>query len=95
MPTMNDDPDLNAATAAFDKARDALSKAQEAVQASKSANNLRALEKAQVDYKSAGQALRRAKDPDRAHDVNEFNRYLAEKARVRRQKAKQQVMGRG
>lgn len=93
MPTPTVD-DLSAAVAAFDKARDELSKAQEAVTAAKTANSLRALEKAQAAYKTAGQAVRRAKDPDRAHDINEFKRYLAEKDRIRREKAKRGVMGR-
>lgn len=93
MPTPTVD-DLGAATVAFDKARDELSKAQEAVSTAKTANSLRALEKAQEAYKTAGQAVRRAQDPDREHDINEFNRYIAEKSRIRREKAKRGVMGR-
>lgn len=90
MPTP--DSELGAAVAAFDKARDELSKAQESVTTAKTANSLRALERAQAAYKTAGQVVRRAKDPDRAHDINEFNRYLAEKARIRRAKANRGVM---
>jgi len=92
MPTTTD-ADLTAACAAFDKARDVLSKAQEAVTASKTAANLRALERAQEEYEKAGRAARRAKDPDRAHDVLEFQRYLAEKAKIRAQRKNRQVMG--
>lgn len=93
MPTQSPVDDLDAAVAAFDKARDELSKAQESVTASKTANSLRALEQAQAAYKTAGQAVRRAKDPDRAHDVLEFQRYLAEKAKIRAQRKNRQVMG--
>lgn len=92
MPTQSPVDDLDAAVAAFDKARDELSKAQESVTASKTANSLRALEQAQAAYKTAGQAVRRAKDPARAHDINEFKRYLAEKARIKRARAKRGVM---
>lgn len=92
MPTQSPVDDLDAAVAAFDKARDELSKAQESVTASKTANSLRALEQAQAAYKTAGQAVRRAKDPDRAHDINEFKRYLAEKVRIKRARAKRGVM---
>lgn len=92
MPTQSPVDDLDAAVAAFDKARDELSKAQESVTASKTANSLRALEQAQAAYKTAGQAVRRAKYPDRAHDINEFKRYLAEKARIKRARAKRGVM---
>jgi hypothetical protein len=91
MPTPSND--LDAAVVAYEKARDELSKAQEAASASRSAVNVRALEQAQEKYKTAGQAARRAKDPDRAHEVLEFQRYLAEKARIRAQRAKRGVMG--
>lgn len=91
MPTPNSEPD--AAVVAFEKARDELSKAQEAVATSKTAANIRALEQAQEKYKVAGQAARRAKDPYRAHEVLEFQRYISEKARMRAQRAQRGVMG--
>lgn len=94
MPTTTPDADFAAAVAAFDKARDVLSKAQEAATTSRTAANLRALEQAQAEYKTAGQAARRAKDPERAHDVLEFQRYVSEKSRIARQRASKPVMGR-
>lgn len=84
--------DLNAANVAFDKAREALSAAQLAVRDSKTASTLAALAKAQEVYKEAGQAARRAADPDRALDILEFKRHLTEKAKLVAAKRNRQVM---
>jgi hypothetical protein len=86
--------DLDAAVAEFEKARDALSAAQEAVAKAKTASSTRALTLAQAAYMTAGQAVRRLKDPERAHEVLEFNRYIDEKARLRRARAAKPVMSR-
>lgn len=86
MPTPSND--LDAALAAFEKAAADLSKAQEANTANKTPVNTKALAEAQEAYKRAGQEYRRAKDPDRALDILEFNRHLAEKAKLKARKAK-------
>lgn len=86
MPTPSND--LDAALAAFEKAAATLSAAQEAVTANKTPVNTKALAEAQEAYKRAGQACRRAKDPDRALDILEFNRHLGEKAKLKARKAK-------
>ncbi len=80
--------ELDAAMAEFEQARDALSAAQEKVTAAKTPANTKALAEAQAAYQAAGQAVRRAKDPDRALDILEFNRHLAEKAKLKARKAK-------
>lgn len=86
MPTP--DSDLVAATAAFEKAAADLSAAQEKVTANKTPVNTKALAEAQEAYKAAGQAVRRAKDPDRALDLLEFNRHLRERAKLKARKPK-------
>ncbi len=91
MPTPSND--LDAALAAFEKARDALSKAQEAATANKTPVNTKALAEAQEAYKRAGQECRRAKDPDRALDILEFNRHLREKAKLKVRKSKASANG--
>ncbi len=85
MPTP--DSELDAALAEFEKAAAALSAAQEKVTANKTPVNVKALAAAQDAYKTAGQAVRRAKDPDRALDLLEFNRHLREKAKLKARKA--------
>ena len=86
MPTPSSD--LDAALAEFEKAAADLSEAQEAATANKTPVNTKALAAAQEAYKVAGQAYRRAKDPSRALDILEFNRHLAEKAKLKARKAK-------
>ena len=75
--------DLDAATAEFEAASDALTKAQEAYDEKRTAANNKARERAQAAFVAAGQAVRRAKDPERALDVLEYERHLAQKAKVK------------
>lgn len=92
MPTPSSDP-LAACEKEFNEARSALAAVQRANRESSDAESRGKLLEAQRRFISAGQALRRELDPDRAHEINEFNRYLAEKARIRARRAKQGVMG--
>lgn len=81
MPTPSNE--LDAALAAFEKAAADLSEAQIKVTANKTPVTTKALAAAQEAYKQAGQDYRRAKDPDRALDLLEFNRHLRERAKLK------------
>lgn len=78
----------------FNEARAALAVVQRANRESPDAESRGQLAAAQERYVKAGQALRREQNPDRAHEVNEFKRYVAEKARIREKRSGKQVMGR-
>lgn len=92
MPTT--DP-LAACEKEFNEARAALSAVQRDIKANPDAESRGKLAAAQERFVKAGQELRRAQNPDRAHAVNEFKRYLAEKARISKQRRGAGVMGRG
>lgn len=91
MPTTNP---LAACEKEFNEARAALSAVQRANRESPDAESRGKLAAAQERFIKAGQALRREQDPDRAHEVNEYNRYLSEKARIREKRTAKRVMGR-
>lgn len=92
MPTPSSNP-LAACEKEFNEARSALAAVQRANRESPDAESQGKLKAAQERFIKAGQALRREQDPDRAHEVLEFQRYLSEKARIRARRAKRGVMG--
>ncbi len=93
MPTPSTDP-LAACEKEFNEARAALAAVQRAGREAPDAETRGKLAAAQARFVEAGQALRREQNPDRAHAVNEFKRYLAEKARISAAKRSRGVMGR-
>ncbi len=66
----------------FNEARAALAAAQRANRDAPDAETPAKLAEAREKFIAAGQALRRAKDPDRALDIVEYQRYLSQKAKA-------------
>lgn len=85
MPTT--DP-LAACEKEFNEARAALAEVQREAQDGPTAETAGKIRAAQDRFVKAGQELRRAKDPERALDVAEFQRHLTVKARAKAAKAK-------
>ena len=87
MPT-NTEPTLDDLEAEFLKAEDALLKAREAYDKQRNRRTIAALAEASKEYDDAGRAIRRAADPDRTLDLEEYNRALRRRQQVAREKGK-------
>lgn len=87
MPT-DTEPTLDALEAEFLKAEDALLKARDAYDKQRNRRTTAALAEASKAYDDAGRAIRRAADPDRTLDLEEFNRSLRRRQQAARDRGK-------
>lgn len=82
MPT-DTEPSIDALEAEFLKAEESLLKAREAHDKQRNRRTIAALAEASKAYDDAGRAIRRAADPDRALDLEEYNRALRRRQQAR------------
>ena len=79
-------PDLDALEAEFLKAEDALFKAREAYDKQTNRRTRSGLAEASRVYDDAGRAIRRAQNPERTLDLDEFNRTLRRRQQIKADK---------
>lgn len=87
MPEVTEETELDTLEAEFQKAEDALLKARDAFEKRNTRRTRTDLADASKVYDDAGRAVRRASDPERALDLEEYKRALRKRQKAREDKA--------